>query len=155
MKITFKKIIDNIFFKLVLGLFFILGIGYLSYYLYVEFWVYNQCRGNETSVVYTNAAADIKKYSTLDFESMEQEIKKHRNYDKDANCLYPLFERRVYLNDEFEAKQIYRKIEKAYDKEVKFADAYQEFGIESLSDVEEKLKILEDRDANGKILLFD
>ena len=84
----------------------------------------NQCRGEATSPLYTEAQESISKLFNDDLKNSVEKIKKQKNFEKDANCLYPLVVHYIRTDDLENAEKYYEKLQLSFNDKIGIAKVY-------------------------------
>lgn len=105
----------------------------------------NQCGGTSESVIYNEAQVSLGKLMQPDLSNTVEKIKKQKDFEKDANCLYPVVVHYIREGDANNAQKYYDKMQLAYQDEIGFADVYGLAGRKTMQEmampvVELKLK---------------
>jgi hypothetical protein len=125
MKNFFKNKKTKKFLLLIAAISSIIVVSAGGYFLYQEFWVFNQCRNTSESLLYDKASEALESRGIDKINDIEAEIKLHRNYDKDPNCLYPMVAGSLIRGDIVNAQNHFEKLEKVYSSKEGFADTYE------------------------------
>ena len=96
----------------------------------------NQCKGEATSPIYNEAQASLVKLAKPDLKKTIEKIKKQRNFEKDANCLYPVVIHYIREGDSKNAEKYYAKLQLSFNENIGIAKAYGATeGIKTIKDM--------------------
>jgi hypothetical protein len=117
----------------------------------------SQCNRSGSSVLYDEASKALDTGSIADMKAITEKIQKEKNYQKDANCLYPLVAYYVFMQDADNATVYYVKLTEVYDEKDKFAAVYGKQGIKNLNDVKSSVDALQKKreNSNGNTKFFN
>lgn len=84
----------------------------------------NQCQGTREGKIYDEAQYAMGQLFQNDLILFVKKVKKQKNFESDASCLYPVVVFYIRSGDGKKAEEYYMKMQKSYKDDVGFAKAY-------------------------------
>ncbi|MFO0970952.1 MAG: hypothetical protein U0520_01225 [Candidatus Saccharimonadales bacterium] len=84
----------------------------------------NQCQGTREGKIYDEAQYAMGQLFQDDLKLLVEKVKKQKNFESDASCLYPMVVFYIRSGDGRKAEEYYMKMQKSYKDDVGFAKAY-------------------------------
>ncbi len=84
----------------------------------------NQCKGTNQGKIYDEAQYSMGQLFQDNLKLFVEKVKKQKNFESDASCLYPMVVFYIRSGDGKKAEEYYMKMQKSYKDDVGFAKAY-------------------------------
>lgn len=101
-------------------------------------WLFaSQCNGREGNSLYVQSAQAIKNKDTKQLDSLVATVKDQRDYERDVNCLIPVYYSAEFSKDYYNADKSLSTMTKIQGGHTKVVSAYESIKISSVNDLGE------------------